>query len=166
MLDDQNQQMKNKISEDAGTINKLSKENEAMRGDIMKFHQIIELGMKENEQFKQEINRLRQELQDAQAESYGINNQNANILADKDKEIGDLRAELLRTKAMLSSQDNKNIPESYSQNQSSMLDMLINSNAGKELNQNFNRKGSSNELSYPSQQNSGVNIGHNTQNYL
>lgn len=132
MLNEQNQQMQNKISEDARVISEVRKENEDMRQDLVRFHQTIELGMKENEQFKLEINRLREELQESQVQNHGISNQNASILADKDKEIAELRAELLRTKAIISTQDARTVPESPSQKQSSsMLDLLLSNNPSK-----------------------------------
>jgi chromosome segregation ATPase len=124
-MDDYIQKINSKMMEDQQKLNDALNENENMKQDLLQFHKTIEMGSRENESLKQEVQMLRDEL----LKKHQDNNQNATSLADKDNEIFSLKAELARTKALLSTQAPKDQYEKYSNSKSSNLDMLLKQNS-------------------------------------
>lgn len=98
------QQFNAKMIEMQQQLSESMNENENMKQDLMQFHKTIEMGSKENYGLKQEVQALREEL----LKKHQDNNLSTSSLADKDNEIFTLKAELARTKALLSTQSASN----------------------------------------------------------
>lgn len=122
-LEDYVQKINAKIMEDQENLSLTMEENENMKQDLLQFHRTIEVGMRENDDLKREVSMLREELH----KKHQDNSHSATSLADKDNEIFALKAELARTKAMLSSQPSRELGSEFKNNSS--LEMLLRQNS-------------------------------------
>jgi len=95
-----------KLMEQQREIAEGMNENENMKQDIINFSKAIEMGSRENESLKQENHMLKEEL----LRKHHDNNQNTTSIADKENEIFTLKAELARTKALMTAQNPMNKP--------------------------------------------------------
>ena len=114
-----------KVMEVQKRLSESMNENENMKQDLMQFSKAVEIGSRENESLKSEIQMLKDEL----LRKHHDNNQSVTSLADKDNEIFTLRAELQRTKAMLSVKQQPSDHGSEFNPSASSLDMLLKQNS-------------------------------------